>query len=246
MFDLPTLLPPNAQKVEYDLEQLSAHLQGMAAPVQSLWDAEICPEHLLPYLAWAFSVEVWEASWPEAYRRQVLVDAVQVHRRKGTVGAVRRSVTARGFDVELFEWFETGDAPHTFRLDAYSPAPLDEFAGSQSLGVAQLRSIVAFAKPERSHLTGLRIGYRSATTASFGQASSAAVRIAGIGSPIRTPTRVSRKVALVTPICAGLRFLGAVNVLRTHKMFAQVTSITAGGVAAVRMTGTARAQRYSQ
>lgn len=169
MFDLSTLLPPNAQKVEYDLEQLSARLQGMADPVQGLWDAAICPEHLLPYLAWAFSVEVWEASWPESYRRQVLVDAVQVHRRKGTVGSVRRALGGIGFRTDITEWFEHGGAPHTFQIDAYGE---DVFAAGFGINPAlfQLITMVLInVKPERSHFD-LRIGetFDATTTAKPG------------------------------------------------------------------------------
>lgn len=159
MFDLSTLLPPNAQKVEYDLEQLSVRLQGMADPVQGLWDAEICREHLLPYLAWALSVEVWDATWPEAYRRQVLVDAVQVHRRKGTVGSVRRALGGIGFRTDISEWFEHGGDPHTFQIDAYGD---DVFAAGFQINPALLHLVtlaLVNVKPARSHFT-LRVGER--------------------------------------------------------------------------------------
>ncbi len=60
MSDLPTILPPNAQETERELEQLSGRLLGFGDPIAGLWDASLCPEHLLSYLAWAFSVEVWD------------------------------------------------------------------------------------------------------------------------------------------------------------------------------------------
>ena len=157
MSDLPTLLPPNAQKVEYDLEQLSARLQGMADPAAALWDAEICPAHLLGYLAWAFSVEVWDSAWPEQYRRQVLVDAVAVHRVKGSIGSVRRALGNIGFRTDISEWFEHGGDPHTFRIDAYGE---DVFAAGFQID-AHLFDVVSRliqnVKPARSHFD-LRIG----------------------------------------------------------------------------------------
>ncbi len=169
MFDMPTILTMNAQKVEHDLEQLSARLQGMADPVQGLWDAEICPEHLLPYLAWAFSVEVWDTKWPEAYRRQVLVDAVLVHRRKGTVGSVRRSLRGIGFRTDISEWFQHGGGPHTFRIDAFGN---DIFASGFQIDAALfslVRILLINVKPERSHFD-LRIGesFNLTTTAKAG------------------------------------------------------------------------------
>lgn len=157
MSDLPTVLPPNAQSIELTLEQLSARLQGMADPVAALWDAEICPEHLLGYLAWALSVEVWDPAWSENERRRVLIDAVQVHRVKGTIGAVRRALEGIGFRTDIREWFETGDDPHTFRIEAFGE---DVFAGGFAINVALLEMITDIldnVKPERSHFT-LRIG----------------------------------------------------------------------------------------
>lgn len=151
MSDLPTLLPPNAKKVEYDLEQLSARLQGMAEPVQGLWDAETCPEHLLPYLAWALSVEVWDSSWPETNRRQVLVDAVQVHRRKGTAGAVHRALSAIGFRTDISEWFEYGGEPHTFKISIFSEDVLGTGFQLDDNLVATVRSLIEDVKPVRSH-----------------------------------------------------------------------------------------------
>ena len=157
MSDIPSILPPNAQAVELHLEQLSSRLIGLSDPVSALWDAESCPPHLLPWLAWAFSVEVWDKSWPETFKRQIVVDAVRVHRQKGTVGAVRRALSGIGFNVEIREWFETGGAPHTFSIDAFGA---DVFAAGLQISPALLSlatRLIENVKPERSHFD-LRIG----------------------------------------------------------------------------------------
>ncbi|WP_341204786.1 phage tail protein I [uncultured Sulfitobacter sp.] len=159
MSDLPTVLPPNAQQVELDLEQMSGRLLGFGDPIAALWDASACPEHLLPYLAWGFSVEVWDSAWPEAYKRQVLVNAVQVHRAKGTVGSVRRALSGIGFRTDISEWFEYGGDPHTFLLDAFGE---DVFAAGMAIDartLALVTSILVNLKPLRSHFE-LRIGER--------------------------------------------------------------------------------------
>ena len=159
MSDLPTILPPNAQEIERELEQLSGRLLGFGDPIAGLWDASLCPEHLLSYLAWAFSVEVWDSGWPENQKRQVLVDAVQVHRAKGTIGSVRRALGGIGFEADIAEWFQYGGDPHTFRIDAYGD---DVFAAGMSIDVSLLTlitSILVNLKPQRSHFE-LRIGER--------------------------------------------------------------------------------------
>ncbi|SMX27294.1 Phage tail protein (Tail_P2_I) [Pelagimonas phthalicica] len=182
MSDLPTLLPPNARKVEYDLEQLSSRLQGMADPVAALWDAEICPVHLLPYLAWAFSVEVWDASWSEQQRRQVVIDAIKIHRRKGTVGAVRKALAGIGFRTDLTEWFETGGEPHTFRIDAFGDDVFEAGFGINPELFHLVTLILVNVKPERSHFT-LRIGEKKGGTIETGVASCQRVKNCRVATP---------------------------------------------------------------
>ncbi len=159
MSDLPTILPPNAQQVELDLEQLSGRMLGFGDPIAALWDASACPEHLLPYLAWAFSIEVWDSAWSEAFKRQVLVDAVQVHRAKGTVGSVRRALVSIGLQSEISEWFEYGGDPHTFRIDVVSENLFAIGMAIDARTLARVTSILVNLKPLRSHFE-LRIGER--------------------------------------------------------------------------------------
>jgi phage tail P2-like protein len=159
MSDLPTILPPNAQAIERELEQLSGRLLGFGDPIAALWNASVCPEHLLSYLAWGFSVEVWDSSWSVEQKRQVLVDAVQVHRAKGTVGSVRRALSGIGFRTDIAEWFDYAGDPHTFRVDAFGD---DVFAAGMAIDsrtLALVTSILVNLKPERSHFE-LRIGER--------------------------------------------------------------------------------------
>ena len=159
MSDLATILPPNAQEIERELEQLSGRLLGFGDPIAALWDASVCPEHLLSYLAWGFSVEVWDSSWSVDQKRQVLVDAVQVHRAKGTVGSVRRALSGIGFRTDISEWFDYAGDPHTFRVDAFGD---DVFAAGMSIDsrtLALVTSILVNLKPQRSHFE-LRIGER--------------------------------------------------------------------------------------
>jgi phage tail P2-like protein len=113
----------------------------------------------LSYLAWGFSVEVWDSSWSINQKRQVLVDAVQVHRAKGTVGSVRRALSGIGFRTDIAEWFDYAGDPHTFRVDAFGE---DVFAAGMSIDsrtLALVTSILVNLKPQRSHFE-LRIGER--------------------------------------------------------------------------------------
>ena len=161
MSDLPTLLPPNASALERDAEQVSAQRSAdIPVVLSSLWNADKCDARWLGWLAWALSVDVWEADWSEDQKRNVLRESMAIHRVKGTVGAVRRALGALGFDIDITEWFEYGGTPHTFRLDATAD---DIFASGRAVNVSLLdliADVIENVKPVRSHLDKLRIGER--------------------------------------------------------------------------------------
>lgn len=173
MFDAPTLLPPNATKTERDLEQVIARMVQVPVPINTLWNVDACPEAMLPYLAWALSVDVWDASWPVEIKRNVLRDAVPMHRLKGTRASVERALGALGFDIDISEWFEHGGPVHTFRIDAFVADVLGAGFQVDAQLYATVTRLIEHTKPARSQFE-LRIGevfaqsltLRSATEAS--------------------------------------------------------------------------------
>jgi phage tail P2-like protein len=72
---------------------------------------------LLPWLAWALSVDSWNADWPEAIKRVVIAESVVVHRHKGTIGALRRAIGALGHGIQVSEWHQYNGQVYRFRLD---------------------------------------------------------------------------------------------------------------------------------
>ena len=84
----------------------------------------LCPEALLPWLAWALSVDDWDSLWPESIKRNLIAESISIHRIKGTVSAIRRVLRVLGVEAELSEWFDHGGIPHTFRLTAWANANL--------------------------------------------------------------------------------------------------------------------------
>ena len=92
-----TVLPPNAAPLERDLEDVAGRrIDALPAPLRDLWSAHACPASALPALAWQLSVDTWSDDWPLERRRAVVAGAVDTHRRKGTLGAVRRVLDAAG------------------------------------------------------------------------------------------------------------------------------------------------------
>ncbi|MDW2310633.1 phage tail protein I [Vibrio sp. 1075] len=100
-----SLLPPNASKHEKDIEAVIS--PPLSFPNRDIWNPDKCPEHLLPHLAWALSVDSWDSTWLVERKRQVIKDSIYIHRKKGTRDAVERIVSAiRGDETKLTEWFE--------------------------------------------------------------------------------------------------------------------------------------------
>lgn len=118
MTSYQSLLPNNASKLEQRAAEALAEIRRVPIPLRDLLSPERCPEPLLPYLAWAFSVDRWHASWPVETKRKAIKDAYFVHAHKGTIGALRRVVEPLGYALEVSEWWQqqpTG-TPGTFSI----------------------------------------------------------------------------------------------------------------------------------
>ncbi|VDZ54876.1 Bacteriophage P2-related tail formation protein [Serratia odorifera] len=112
-----TLLPPSASRLERIAARVCATLGEVRVPLRQLWDPTTCPVDLLPYLAWAFSVDRWDENWPQATKRKAIEDAFYLHKHKGTTGAMRRVVEPFGYFIRVNEWWNIDTAPGTFTLD---------------------------------------------------------------------------------------------------------------------------------
>lgn len=101
---MDSLLPANATDLERGIEAATARVSDVPVPLRDTWNPDTCPPALLPWLSWAFSVDQWDANWTDDVKRAVIRSSAEVHRRKGTVGAVRAVFTALGFgDVTIVE-----------------------------------------------------------------------------------------------------------------------------------------------
>lgn len=148
------LLPPNATPLETALADVSGRVSTIpVGVVRTLWDPWTCPADLLPWLAWACSVDVWDDAWPEDTRRRVIADSHAVHSIKGTLGAVKRALAALGYDTRVIEWHRDiprGD-PFTFRLEV-------DVAGKPVTDAThgEIEAVALASKNVRSRLAGIR------------------------------------------------------------------------------------------
>ena len=112
------LLPPNATPQEVALAETGARVSNVPILVRESWNPATCPANLLPWLAWAFSVDQWDNSWSEQEKRDVIAASVYVHKKKGTISAIDRALRPLGYLIDVKEWFEESptETPYTFKV----------------------------------------------------------------------------------------------------------------------------------
>lgn len=153
----PSLLPPNALPLERALEAGTARLAAVETPIAPLWDPATITLDMLPFLAWAFSVDSWNPEWPEEIKRRAVGESIALHRVKGTRASVEHALARVDALATVLEAQEDAArlAPHTFEVDLpLVTAP--GAAGGERANAAIVDDIIAqvtAVKPLREHLT---------------------------------------------------------------------------------------------
>jgi len=152
-----SLLPINGTTTEQAIEAATARIEATPVIGGTLWQVQNCPERLLPWLAWALSADSWDSAWPEDIKRAVLARAVEVHRLKGTRGAVQSALDALGMSADISEWFEHGGAPYTFRIDVFADDVFNAGFNVDNKLFNLIERRLQTVKPVRAHYE-LRVG----------------------------------------------------------------------------------------
>lgn len=161
-----TLIPPNATAEERAQEQATARVGEVPVGINTLWNPDTCPSEFLPWLAWAMSVDEWDANWSEDQKRGSIRDSYGLHVKKGTVGSVRRVLKAAGYgdvviveglDAKLYNGVVNYSGRHfhgqaethwaMYRVYLHRPISISQ--------AAQVRRMLEQTVPTRCHLTGL-------------------------------------------------------------------------------------------
>lgn len=123
---MASLLPSNSTSLEATVERAVNEALDFALPNATLWSPQICPAVVLPFLAWALSVDEWDANWSEGRQREVIAAAIEVQRHKGTPWAIKRWLAVLGYgNSTLVEHYgallHDGSVPRA-GTEVYAPA----------------------------------------------------------------------------------------------------------------------------
>lgn len=156
MSSAPALLPPNATPLERALATACA-MPHSPEEIRKLWNHRTCPLRLLPWLAWAWSVDEWDPAWTEAQQRAMVGASIQLHKKKGTVWAVREALLRSGLEgVRVVE--KPADAAHWSHFDvnvSIVDRPLTQAA------IQRAHALIEENKAQRSVLRTLRTSMQS-------------------------------------------------------------------------------------
>lgn len=149
------------------------HFDTIDQPHRALWNPDTCPLEFLPWLAWSMGVEAWRSEWPEAIKRALVRNAIQVQRQRGTLKSVRDTVASFGGDISIREWWQTmpKGVPHTFELVLTITGQDGEQASAAF--VQDVMAEVSRVKPLRSHFSFVQ-----------GLSTQASIKLACVGRPV--------------------------------------------------------------
>lgn len=158
-----SLMPPNATALELAIDETIAKEFHFPIIIDTLLSPEKCPVEILPFLAWAMSVDDWSDDWPESTKRKVIAAAIFIHRYKGTRAAVVAALEALNLGVQYSEWYEYEGTRHRFRVDV----PLNN-RGLTELEMNTIFRAIENSKNARSVLERLKIYMTAAATVYMG------------------------------------------------------------------------------
>ncbi|MDQ0124264.1 phage tail P2-like protein [Pseudomonas lini] len=151
-----SLLPSNRTPLEQALAQVGLENPGLADVLRDTKSPEHCSANMLPWLAIERSVDRWDPEWSEDIKRKAVRASFEIHKRKGTIAALRQVVEPFADIIDITEWWqlEPMGPPGTFSLGL---ALLD--TGLSDRGIAELERMITDTKPISRHLVGLSITY---------------------------------------------------------------------------------------
>lgn len=113
------------------------------------------PEEILDALAWEYHMDIYDDSSDIETKRNAVKTAIQYHRYKGTIWAVKEAAALASKNAEIKEWFDYGGEPYHFKAITTSAIQsLDELRA--------LMKAMTDAKNVRSWLDGIEYKTESA------------------------------------------------------------------------------------
>ena len=188
---LPTHIDPAINALDVTGAERVEALADELDEAKKIRDPLTVDARFLPVLADEYQTYFLDQATTEERRREMIASSLRVHRKKGTIGALRTAFAATGYPVEVQEWFAYQSDPYYFRL-------IVDVSGRE-IGdeqIAQISELTEEMKNVRSHLD-----YIQPELGSDGRAE--AICISGGGETVTVAPYTPDNVITSAPMAAG-------------------------------------------
>jgi phage tail P2-like protein len=114
------LTPPSIRELQHLVDTFDTSFEGLKNRIINVLIYpridEIEDEKLLDLLAWQFHIEGYEQAQTIQEKRNLIKNAIELHRYKGTPYAIKKVFQALGVDASLQEWFDYNGDPYKFKV----------------------------------------------------------------------------------------------------------------------------------
>lgn len=116
-----SLLPINEDEklkaIDLVYEQRVSKLKEELQVISTLAHPKLADEKYLPYLAHSHQVAFWSNELTLDEKRAIIDHSILLHRKKGTLFALKEVLKKLNIDVKFYEWFEYAGLPYHFKID---------------------------------------------------------------------------------------------------------------------------------
>lgn len=98
---------------EKTINKLNEELQV----ISTLAQPKMADEKFLPYLAHTYQVDFWSNDLSSDEKRAIIDSSILLHRKKGTLFALKEVLKRLNIDIKFYEWFEYEGLPYHFKID---------------------------------------------------------------------------------------------------------------------------------
>lgn len=110
------------------------------------------PDSILDQLAWQYHIEGYDKADTTARKREMVGQAIELHRYKGTPWAVETALSALGWPATVTEWFDYSGDAYKFKVSAEGN---DRALTAETW--AEIEAVINEWKNARSHLDAISI-----------------------------------------------------------------------------------------
>ncbi|KAA8734913.1 phage tail protein I [Acinetobacter qingfengensis] len=142
------LFPPNTTPFEKNFALAFARISAVSTPARDFNQPQIVDASILPFLAWEHSVDEWDRNWSEEQKRNVIVNAYELHCYKGTIKALEQAITSLDLNITVREWFNQSPKADPYTFEVFLKI---EQEGMTEQQYKKLIKIINAAKNVRSH-----------------------------------------------------------------------------------------------